>query len=1277
MASDLRLTLKITADGKAAVTEVQKLGGAVQRTGQEAKGAAQGVSLLNSSVGRLAAQAAGLVSIGVLANNFIAVNREAGRLRASLETVTGSVAAAEAAWARLEAFAATTPYTLDQSVTGFTRLKALGLDPSIEALRSYGDTASAMGKDLMQMVEAVADATTGEFERLKEFGIKARKEGETIAFTFRGVTTEVGNNAREIEGFLRSIGETAFAGGMARQMETLGGALSNLEDASDRFWRTLGDAGLSEAAINAVRGAIGGLESLSDWLRDDLPSAVYEAEAAFGGWGETLRTVAEAASWFGTAMVIGLREELGAEVRFIGESFLALPDNLTKAVHIILGEIDILIANFAAGFAQLGPIAAATWAEVEGWIAQALNRIKVAVADAVAFMAGKLAEAARGLADLAAAVPEWADLGGAAAASASALTGLAGALESTAGASAELRAEGEALAAQQAERLAGIQAEASQIEAARRAEVSAIRDVIQAGLDDVDAKAAQRQAQAELNREFAEAEAQFAALERQYADHAAAAGEAAAGANTLAGALGGGRGGRGGGVSKAAQDAARELKALDSTIESLVRRYLPAVAAAQDYAEAEAAVAAAVAATRLTQEQGAEILAKMREEQAKLTKDGKTEVDAWAEVWKNGIQRLDDAFAGLWADLFNGTRSTMESLKKLVLDWLAEVAHALLTKPLVVSITTALTGGASGVASAATGGGGGLGGLGSIGSLLSGNSIGSGLAGGMTRLGIGTGGGFWTGFGTNLINTPNWAFGLGGIAGGLLGSFLAKGPSGQIGSMLGSGAGTAIGAGLFGSVGGLVGGPLGAIAGALIGNAFGDKTEPRAQWIATSSGQGFEDDVFARSRVLGINFGLGGKSHEVEAEEYRAMLQTFAGVADAIGTALGPEVSRAIRDGINATTDQGKLSGLAMDGWSAEQAFQHLFGQIIGFAEDTGDTLAAVFAARVGELSGSVEEMAAQVARAAAELPVLVAMGDHYAALGRVLGETETASLMAVGALADLAGGIEALVAMEEFFFQNFYSETERLRVQFEDAQGKIVAFNDALGLTGEAMIDTRAELRAYVDGLDLTTEAGRAARIAALQLAPEILRLEEAIEGLGGSAGMSADAIRQAIATIDAALASVQQSFASTIESVRLRMMDEQEKHTYFARQAETIAAGIGELTDVDEILAAAGRINELVASALGTLSDEQLMRGMGDGIIAFLGEAEAVVTERLQALRAEREEELASLDGTLANAAAGFNSAAAGMQAAAAGMAAAAAAIPSQIAVNVTVSQPLSEVA
>ena len=47
------------------------------------------------------------------------------------------------------------------------------------------NTASAMGKIVEQFVEAVADASTGEFERLKEFGIKASSEGDRQPLRFR------------------------------------------------------------------------------------------------------------------------------------------------------------------------------------------------------------------------------------------------------------------------------------------------------------------------------------------------------------------------------------------------------------------------------------------------------------------------------------------------------------------------------------------------------------------------------------------------------------------------------------------------------------------------------------------------------------------------------------------------------------------------------------------------------------------------------------------------------------------------------------------------------------------------------------------------------------------------------------------------------------------------------------------------------------------------------------------------------------------------------------
>jgi hypothetical protein len=206
-----------------------------------------------------------------LAKNVLATVKSTQVLQASLKTVTGSLGAANEAWSELLDFAKTTPFTLDQSVQGFIRMKSLGLDPTEKALRSFGNTSAAMGKDLMQMIEAVADASTGEFERLKEFGIRASKQGDQVTFTFQGVETTVKNSSRAITGYLEGIGSTTFAGAMADQMDTLAGKTSNLEDGIDALYRAIGDAGATaafEASLDATAQTVETLTENIDTVAD-------------------------------------------------------------------------------------------------------------------------------------------------------------------------------------------------------------------------------------------------------------------------------------------------------------------------------------------------------------------------------------------------------------------------------------------------------------------------------------------------------------------------------------------------------------------------------------------------------------------------------------------------------------------------------------------------------------------------------------------------------------------------------------------------------------------------------------------------------------------------------------------------------------------------------------------------------------------------------------------------------------------------------------------------
>ena len=228
------------------------------------------VSSFQRSVGNMAAVVAGTltgIGIGVLATDLIRVNEKFQNLKSSLKTVTGSSEAASQAFSMIEQFALTTPFNLDQVVESFIKLKALGLDPSKRALESYGNTASAMGKSLNQMIEAVADASVGEFERLKEFGIKASSQGDEVAFTFQGITTTVQKNAEAIQGYLLSIGENQFGGAMSDQMKNLTPAFSNFRASIEKLQVAIGEGGLNDMIVELTT-------KTTDWINSLDPEMI-------------------------------------------------------------------------------------------------------------------------------------------------------------------------------------------------------------------------------------------------------------------------------------------------------------------------------------------------------------------------------------------------------------------------------------------------------------------------------------------------------------------------------------------------------------------------------------------------------------------------------------------------------------------------------------------------------------------------------------------------------------------------------------------------------------------------------------------------------------------------------------------------------------------------------------------------------------------------------------------------------------------------------------------
>lgn len=265
MADVASLVVKVTEQGAKATSD------RLDNLSKSAKVAGAAVTGLAAAVAAAAYKAA---------QELVESQRQLDKMSASLKTLTGSTQGAKQALSILQDFARDTPYGLEQAVEGFRKLVALGLTPSEEALRSYGNTASAMGKDLNQMIEAVADASTFEFERLKEFGIKAKQNQSDIEFTFQGTTTVVKKNAADIEQYLLNIGNVNFAGAMADQANTLNGAIASAEDSWSQLKMTLA----TSLDVGSLAEPLRYIDDLIQEINSQVASGEFVAEMRM--WGD-------------------------------------------------------------------------------------------------------------------------------------------------------------------------------------------------------------------------------------------------------------------------------------------------------------------------------------------------------------------------------------------------------------------------------------------------------------------------------------------------------------------------------------------------------------------------------------------------------------------------------------------------------------------------------------------------------------------------------------------------------------------------------------------------------------------------------------------------------------------------------------------------------------------------------------------------------------------------------------------------------------------------------
>lgn len=242
--------LKLGKQAGLSEKEIQDMVNSAKRLGTEGS---KGVNAINKEMNNLSG--VGKKAIGVLGTLFaldqikqfisqvVQVTAEFQKFEAVLTNTLGSRSQAQIALRQIQDFAAKTPFSVQELTASFVKLANQGFKPTTEEMRKLGDLASSTGKQFDQLTEAIIDAQTGEFERLKEFGIRASKEGDNVTFTFKGVQTQVEFTSEAIRNYILALGDAeGVSGAMASISATLGGQISNLGDAFTQLLQQWGDS---------------------------------------------------------------------------------------------------------------------------------------------------------------------------------------------------------------------------------------------------------------------------------------------------------------------------------------------------------------------------------------------------------------------------------------------------------------------------------------------------------------------------------------------------------------------------------------------------------------------------------------------------------------------------------------------------------------------------------------------------------------------------------------------------------------------------------------------------------------------------------------------------------------------------------------------------------------------------------------------------------------------------------------------------------------------------
>lgn len=204
--------------GSVVTSAARKIESGIDRVEKRANGLVKSIAKLG---------VAGVTGVSAAGAYAIKSAADMERYRSVLEAVLKDEEKAANTMSWANKFANSTPYQNEEVIEGVVRLSSAGL--AKENMTFVGDLAAAAGKPLMQAVEAILDAQTGELERLKELNITKDMIKEHAAKIGDGDLINAKGQITDLKAFnivLKDLVELKFGGTMEKNADTFYGAMS-------------------------------------------------------------------------------------------------------------------------------------------------------------------------------------------------------------------------------------------------------------------------------------------------------------------------------------------------------------------------------------------------------------------------------------------------------------------------------------------------------------------------------------------------------------------------------------------------------------------------------------------------------------------------------------------------------------------------------------------------------------------------------------------------------------------------------------------------------------------------------------------------------------------------------------------------------------------------------------------------------------------------------------------------------------------------------------------